>query len=362
MQFRLAEYGDNDSILALADRCPQEGMISFTVHRKPRFDTLLKQLDPDSWHFVACDGSRVVGLIGVIHFNMKLHGKPAKCAYMMDFRVDPEYRSTTVTYRMVKGAVDRILKSDADFVIGNFLKANAKPTVFASGRAGLPPGHHLGDNRVFNIVPWRKLHTNPKYRYRAAQPSDIPKITQLYDRHARSFRMAPFLDEKRLQSLTSSIHGLTLDQFIVACEGDAIKAVTAVWDDYHYRHYQVQRVNTQIKWANMLVSVLGLLRSMPKPIELDAPLRQRSLVLFAHDGDPDALASLIRYANNKLLGADCTLLSFYTRSNDPIIPHLSGLTGVSVMSEMYLYATDPSVYEKLGETSSTDWLDLALVI
>ncbi len=362
LQFRVAEAGDNDAILALADRCPQEGMISFTVHRKPRFDTLLKLIDPESWHFVACDGAEVVGLIGVIHFNVTLNGKPAKCAYMMDFRVDPRYRSTTVTYRMVKGAVDRILKSDADFVIGNFLKANDKPTVFASGRAGLPPGIHLGDNRVFNIIPWRKLRTDPKYVMRQATETDIPELARLYAKYAQSFRMAPVITEERIRSLSTSIHGLSIDRFMVASDGGLIRAVTAVWDEHPYRHVQVQRVNTQIKWASRLVRILGSVWPMPKPIRLNEPLRQRSLVMYAHDGDPKALATLFRHANNELRGGDCTLLSLYTRNNDPIIPYLSGLTGVSVMSDMYLYANDASIYASLGQREATDWLDMSLII
>jgi hypothetical protein len=362
MEYRVAEASDNEAILALAERCPQEGMISFTVHRKPRYDTLLKLLDPDSWHFVACDGAEVVGLIGVIHFNVTLNGRPAKCAYMMDFRVDPRYRSTTVTYRMVKGAVDRILKSDADVVVGNFLKANDRPTVFASGRAGLPPGHNLGDNRVFNIIPWRKLRIDPKYTIRSADESDIPRLAQLYTHYAESFRMAPIMDEHRIRSLSESIYGLSIDQFIVACEGNVIKAVSAMWNEHHYRHYQVQRVNSQIKWANRIVRSLSYLRTMPKAIELNEPLKQRALVMYAHDGDPNALASVFRHINNNLLGSECTLLSLYTRDNDPIIPHLTGLTGVSVMSEMYLYANDTSIYRTLDQEKATDWLDLCLIV
>jgi len=362
MEFRLAKPDDNEAILALAERCPQEGMISFTVHRKPRFDTLLKLLDPESWHFIACDGDKVVGLIGVVHFMVTLHGKPAKCAYMMDFRVDPSYRSTTVTFRMVKGAVDRILASDADFVIGNFLKANNKPTVFALGRAGLPPGHHLGNNRVFNIIPWRRLTLDPSYSLRHARESDIPELIELYRTYAANFRLSPMIDEAKLRLLSSSIDGLSWEQFTVAIKDGRIRAVTAVWDEHPYRHYQVQRFNKQIKWANRIVRTLGMMRSMPKPIETNKPLKQRSLVMFAHDDDPDALVTLIKNANNQLRGSDCTLLSLYTRDNDPIISQVSGLTGISIFSEMYLYANDSTLYETLQNQDVTDWLDIALVI
>jgi len=71
---------------------------------------------------------------------------------------------------------------------------------------------------------------------------------------------------------------------------------------------------------------------------------------------------LFRHTNNEQLGSDCTLLSLYTRDNDPIISHLSGLTGISVYSEMYLYANDTSIYDSLNEPGARDWLDLALIV
>jgi hypothetical protein len=141
-----------------------------------------------------------------------------------------------------------------------------------------------------------------------------------------------------------------------------IRAVTAVWDEHHYRHYQVQRVNSQIEWANRIVRLLGMVHPMPKPIDLNAPLRQSALVMYAHDGDRKALATLFRHANNEMSGGDCTLLSLYTRDNDPIIPYLSGMTGVSVMSEMYLYASDASLYASMGTNEATDWLDMGLIV
>jgi hypothetical protein len=362
MEFRLAVDSDNDAILELADRCPQEGMISFTVHRKPQFDTLLKQLDANSWHYLASDGKKVISLIGVIHFNALIHGSPKKCAYVMDFRVDPLYRSTTITYRLVKGAIDRILASDADFVIGNFLKANEKPAVFASGRAGLPPGHHLGDNRVFNIIPWRKLKIDSRYTIRQANLDDIPRLAELYKKYASFFRLSTTVDQHRIESITKTIQGLSIHHFYVACEGENIRAVTALWDEFPYRHYQVKQVNAQIRWVNRIVRTIGLFYPMPKPIEMNKPLKQQSLVLYAHDDDPRALANLFRYINNKQLGSDCTLLSLYTRDNDPIIPYLSGLNGISINSEMFFYAKDMTQYDTLLNMKSSDWLDLSIVI
>jgi hypothetical protein len=102
IRIRLAQEADNDQITALAERCYQEGMITFFVNRTPRFNTLHRLLDPNSWHYVVEDGDTIVGLVGVIHFEARVLGKIRKFAYMMDLRLDESYRKGLTAFRMVK--------------------------------------------------------------------------------------------------------------------------------------------------------------------------------------------------------------------------------------------------------------------
>ncbi|MCA1801487.1 MAG: GNAT family N-acetyltransferase [Rhodothermaceae bacterium] len=111
---RPAEDSDNEQIMQLSRRCYQDGIISLSVQRTPRFDTLHRLLDPDSWHYVACRGAEVIGLVGVVHFPAMLAGTPCTLSFMMDLRVDPRYRKGRTAFRLVQAAIEHVLASDAD--------------------------------------------------------------------------------------------------------------------------------------------------------------------------------------------------------------------------------------------------------
>ncbi len=362
IRIRLAEESDNDQIMALAKRCYQEGMITFFVNRSPRYNTHHRLLDPDSWHYVVEDGATIVGLVGVIHFEAMLLGKPKKFAYMMDLRLDEAYRKGLTAFRMVKKAMDHVLSSDTDFVIGNFLKANQNSLVFASGRAGIPEGLHLGDNRIFNLLPIRKLKTDPRFEISPLSMDDLPELEKVYLNYAQSFRMAPQITASTLRGYFERLDNLSPENFLVARENGRIRAITAMWDEQLYKSYQVLKLNPTIRIVNRALKLLSPLFKLPQPVRLNEPLKQLSLVLYAHDNCPEALQSLFRHINNIQRGSDYTLITLYACENDPVFDLMKSFTGVSVQSEMYLYSLDTSIYEEIKKDSRPDRLHIALKV
>jgi hypothetical protein len=362
IRIRLAQEADNDQITALAERCYQEGMITFFVNRTPRFNTLHRLLDPNSWHYVVEDGDTIVGLVGVIHFEARVLGKIRKFAYMMDLRLDESYRKGLTAFRMVKKAIDHVLASDTDFVIGNFLKANQNSLVFAGGRAGIPEALHLGDNRIFNLLPIRKLKAGGRFEIGPPAEEDLPGMERVYKSYADGFRIAPQITQELLRGYFEGLENLSLNNFLVARENGQIRAVTALWDEHLYKSYQVLKLTPTIRIVNGALKLLSPVMKLPKPVRLNEPLRQLSLVLYGHDNCPEALEALFRHVNNTCRGSEYTLITLYAQEKDPLFNIMKSFTGVSVQSEMYLYAQDTSVYEELRNDPRPDWLHLALTV
>ena len=211
IRIRLAEEADNEKILALASRCPQEGMITFYPDRKPRFNTLHRLLDPEAFHYVACDGDNIIGLIGVIHFEMRILDKVRKIGYIMDLKMEEAYRKGIASFRLVKTAVDHLQASDVEMVMVNFLKDNERPMVFTSGRGGLPPACYLGDNRIFNMLPLRFMRLNDRFTIEEPTEEDIPAMVSLLQSYAGTFRIGPVLTEETFRNYLS-LEGLSLDR------------------------------------------------------------------------------------------------------------------------------------------------------
>jgi predicted N-acetyltransferase YhbS len=362
IQIRLAEEADNEKIIQLSERCPQEGVVTIFINRTPRFNTLHKLMDPTAWHFVACKDDEIIGLVGVIHFKARVLDKPCKIGYMLDLRVDKAYRSGITAFKLVRTAVDYLQKSDADMVIANFLKDNKRPLVFTSGRGGLPPALFLGDNRVLNLLPLRKLRLSERFVIEKPSESDIPELVALYQKYAEGFKIAPVFDEAHFRNIINTVEGLSFDAFLVAKENGKIRAVTAAWDEHPYKSYQVLKLNLSIRVVTWVLRFLSLFMKTPYPIKLNEPLRQLSLVLYAHDNCPEALEQLFRQVNNQNIGANYTMITLYAQENDPVFKLVRKFTGVSVKSEMHMFAKDMSVFDRLRENPDPVMFDLVKVL
>lgn len=362
IRVRLAEEADNDMILALARRCPQEGMITFFPNRTPRYNSVHRLIDPEAWHMAACRDNDIIGLVGVVHFQANVMNQARKMAYMLDFKVDKEYRSGVTTFRLVKTAVDHLTQSDADMAIVNVLKDNKRPLVFTTGRGGLPASLYLGDNRIFNIIPLRFMKPDVRFQIGALREEDIPEVIKLYHKYASGFRISPVITEERFRNYFLSLDGFSADRFLVARENGKIKAVTALWDEHTYKAYQVLKLNFSIRMATGILKLLSPFMRVPRPIRLNEPLRQLSLVLFAHDDCPEALDTLFRHANNISLGSDYTMITLYAQEHDPIFLRMKKFTGVTVKSEMHLFAKDVSMFEELQKNPSPVWMDLSMTL
>ncbi len=362
IKVRLAGDADNENIVGLAERCPQEGMITFFVNRTPRFNTLHRLLDPGAWHFVACREERIIGLVGVTHFPARVLDGEYKLGYMLDLRVDEAYRSGITAFKLVKTAIDHIRDSDADMVIANFLKENRRPLVFTSGRSGLPEAYHLGTNRIFNIIPIRRMRLDKRFDIETPKAEDIPEIAELYRKYSSGFRIAPLISEERFKNYLHKIDGLSLSNFLVARENGKIMAVTAVWDEHTYKSYQVLKLNRGIRIVTGVLNFLSRFMKVPHPIRLNEPLRQLSLLLYAHDNCPAALDTLFRHVNNASLGSEYTLVMLYAQESDPLFRFMNKYIGISVRSEMYLFAKDTSVYDQLKNDHSAVMFDFSMTI
>ncbi|TSA34232.1 MAG: hypothetical protein D4R64_12445 [Porphyromonadaceae bacterium] len=334
---RWAEDGDNQSVLELSPRCVQIGMVTMYPDRSPVFNRIHRLVDPGSYHVVAINDTRVVGLLGTLHTDFYFQDKPIRTAYFMDFRVDPDFRMGMTAYRMVKPAIEFERESGTRMALATLLKNNEAPMVFTKGRGGFPASLYLGDNRIYNYVPIRQLKTDNRFVIRQAKESDIPELVALYNRFYSSYRLAPRMAEETFRHYTTQIDGLSLDRFYVACEGHGIKAVLAAWDAESIKRYMVTQSNFRVKVISGMVKLLALFGRMPEPIRINEPLKQLTLVLYAHDHSTGALAALFRHINNLHIGGEYSLIQVQIHQDDPANESFRGLTGISVYSEIHFF-------------------------
>jgi hypothetical protein len=351
IKVRKAEDGDNQSVLELSPRCAQYGMITMYPDRSPVFNKLHKLLDSGSYHMIALNSNKVVGTLGTIHTDLYFQDEPIKTAYFMDFKVDPDFRLGLTAYRMVKVSIDTEREAGIRMALATLLKNNDAPMVFTKGRGGFPISLYLGDNRIYNFVPFRTLKTNNRFVVRVATETDIPELIDLYNRYYSTYRLAPRLDEKTFRHYITQIDGLGINRFLVATEDGVIKAVIASWDAGSNKRYMVTQSNFRVKVISGLVKFLSLFGQMPEPIRINEPLKQLTLVLYAHDQSTEALGELFRHINNSNIGGEYSIIQLRVHEDDPINDRLRGLTGISVYSEIHLFTDTLQFAREIQQTN-----------
>jgi hypothetical protein len=255
----------------------------------------------------------------------------------MDFMVDPAFRKGLTAYRIVKPSIDHERSTGTRLGLATVLRNNEAPMVFTKGRGGFPASLYMGDNRIFSYIPVRKLKTDPRFTIETPTGADIPELISLYNRYYKTYRLAPRLSEETFRHYISRIDGLGLENFRIARADGKIKAVIALWDEAAFRKYWVVRSNFKIKILNTLSRLFSIFTQVPEPIQTNQPLKQLSLVMYAHDKSTEALGALLRYANNLHLGGKYSLLQIQLHQDDPANASLKGLTGVSIFSEIHIF-------------------------
>ncbi len=351
IKVRRAEDVDNQSVLELSPRCAQYGMISMFPDRSPVFNRLHQLLDPGSYHVIALNNEKVVGTLGTIHTDFYFSGELVRTAYFMDFKVDPEFRLGLTAYRMLKKTIDEEREAGTRAALATLLKNNDAPMAFTKGRGGFPASLYLGDNRIFNFVPIRKLRIDSRFMVRKAVESDIPELITLYNSYYSSYRLAPRLNEETFRYYIGQIDGLSIDRFFVAIEGGVIKSVVAAWDAGSIKRFMVTKSNFRVKLISGMVKFLAFFSRMPEPIRINEPLKQLTLVLYAHDECTDSLAVLFRHINNTHIGGEYSIIQLQIHEDDAANDSLKGLTGISVYSEIHLFTDTLRLAKEIQQTA-----------
>ena len=345
----LMSDADNEAILALSHRCPQDGVIGGYPDRSPEFRRIHQQLSKKSYHMVARKGDDLIGAFGAVYTNLQYEDKNYDSAYLLDPKVDPEYRRSTTAYRVVKETVNHLLEIGTELAIASFLKDNEYSLIFTKSRAGIPDAKYLGDIRIFSIIPILKKRISNKFSIDHPTEEDIPELINLYNKFYSKYKLAPRMTKDLFSLYVNEIDGMDLGQFWVARQDGKIKAVLCAWDEDHYKRWFVVRMSRLMKFFSFTLRTLGMIMKMPAPIREFKSFKHISLVLSAHDDCIDGMQDLFRSVNNFYRGKKYTILQSHYHIKDPVNEALKGLKGFNINVEVHVFTKDKEVAKKIAE-------------
>lgn len=340
---------DNDAILKLSHQCPQDGVIGGYPDRSPEFRKIHQQISKKSYHMVARKGGSLVGAFGAVYTNLQYKDKNYDSAYLLDLKVHPDHRRSTIAYRVVKETVQNLLEIKTDLAIATFLKNNEFSLIFSRSRGGIPDAKYLGDIRIFSIVPLLKKKVTKEFKIEHPDKNDIPELVELYNKFYSGYKLAPRMTEDLLKYYTGEIDGMDLNQFWVARKDGEIKAVLCAWDEDFYKRWVVVRMSRAMKVFSFILKVLGLIFKMPAPLKEKKPIKHISLVLSAHDNCVAGMKDLFRSINNFYRGKEYTILQTHFHVEDPVNDALKGMAGFNVHAEIHVFTEDPELAKQIAK-------------
>jgi len=339
---------DNEAILALSHRCPQDGMIGGYPDRSPEFRRIHQQISKKSYHKVARQGDALIGAFGAVYSNLQYKDVNFNAAYLLDLKVDPAFRRSTVAYRVVKETVANLGTLGTELAIASFLKDNEYSLIFTRSRAGIPDAKYLGDFRIFSIIPIFKKRVSKRFIIDHPTEKDIPDLVKLYNKSYSRYKLAPRMTEELLRYYTSEIDGMDLKQLWVARKDGKIRAVICTWNEDRYKRWFVNRMTLTMKFLSFLLKLFGLVMKMPAPIRVNKSFKHIALVLAAHDDCIDGMKDLIRSINNFYRGKEYTILQTHFHDEDPLNAALDGLIGFKVLVETHVFTKDKEVAKQIA--------------
>lgn len=341
---------DNDAILELSHRCIQHGKISVYPDRSPVFNRLHRQIDPQSFHMVARYGDKIIGCWGALFTPVQCGGQTYRALYILDFKVDPEFQKGLTAYRMARKSLDFIFKDKEVMGFATIIKGNQASHIFTRGRAGFPGSSSLGEIEINNIILLRKRKTDPRYIIDHPGEDDIPELMKLYSRFYLTYKLAPKMDEDLFRYYLNEIEGIDLENMWVARENGKIKAVLCSWDENVYKRYRVLTIPFGTKMLLLVIRFLSLFMKMPASIKAGQTLKQKTLVLLAHDQSIEALSTLIRHVNNIHLGGAYTVLQTRIHKDDKMMEAQKGLFSFKLDIEAHMMTSGSDLAEQIANT------------
>lgn len=267
-RIRLATEADFPLLNDLERACPMSGGTTMFLNRQGDYTRVLRFFTT-GYMWVAEEDKRLVGSISWSWHPVLINGKPEKLGWLTDVRIHPDYRKTTLIFRLLRQAYQQGCADGVDITLGTTLEGNDAVEVLASGRAGFPSFTPISSFHMLQLYPGLPVPVSlAGLTIRKAEEGDTAAICHLLNSFYRDHQFNIKYTPERLQRVLDLAKGMRLKDYTLAFRDGQPVAAVHTWDQdsfkqavvlaYHPYHAVITRVT---RLLNRFTSLPGL----PKP-------------------------------------------------------------------------------------------------
>ncbi len=343
---RDARPSDNSDLIALAASCAMQGDVTLRIDRAPDF-LALNKLEGNRWRVAVAErDGRIVGCVAFSERAAFVNGLRTRTGYIGDLKVHPDHRDTMIADALSLWAAEacRDLAPRSPALI-TVLAGNRAMERRLDGPRGVPRFNRVGTIRSHSIpVLWKRRRV-PRWGAKSIEISpagwsDLPRMTELWNRVARRRQLAPAMSAQSLAAWITDAPGLDISSYLLArsTNGELLGFV-GVWDQRSFKQLSVvgysRRMAAVRKVFNFFARLVG---ATPLP-RTGSPLGCATIVHICVPGDrTDVLRALLIDAHNELRNSDCSFMNVGLDVRDPLSRALRGLFAQPTDVNAYIMA------------------------
>jgi len=313
IQYRLATYDDNQQLIELTSASGMAGEIALRIDRKPDFFKLLN-MRGKSKVFVALDGDRIVGSVGVSQEDVYVDGQIYPIQYFGDFKIAESYRNKFIGFRLCKELEKHVLQIGADLAYLSYAKGNNKPVRFFSNRPNIPDFESLGVFNIHQFIGKKKKAFHPNFQIKAENVNN--DLLTFLNSHFRSYELGNVITTEKLEGST----------IFTVQENGKIIAALCLLDTMNVKQNVVTAVSWKIKYLLKILNSVNFIFGLSKMPELNKPVSMIYIKYLAvRNNEKPLVRLLIGHARNMAYEKSYSFVSVGVHEKDPLNNCFSGL-------------------------------------
>lgn len=327
---RLATQADNAACLELFSAVPMRGELVLSTQREPDFFALYSMQKVNAYTYVGDDErGGLVGMATALVRDGWLDGAPARVGYLGDLRI--RFDRGRHFGRFFGEFFDALCtETKCDTYITSILSSNRAAMNALTRRKGKrtqqPYYSKLQNIEAVSVQLTRTRTPSTNVKVRSATAADVPQLIEVL---ASSHRSRPFgyrYDEGELEHRLAHWPGFSLDDTLLAVDGDRILACCTVWDPSLVKRYRVHAYEGSMKWVKRGFNFAASVARWPKLPEPGGEFRYAYLTnLFVRDESPMVFRALLEHAYARLQPKGFHFFTFELHENDALSSALRGL-------------------------------------
>ena len=334
---QLATREDEAALRALVARSTVPGRIALAYEREPDYFSACETMGDEVQVLLARDegSGEVVGVACRAERSVYVNGRPTRCSYLGQLRVDERYRGRWLVSRGFKLIEELERERPTAIAIATIVEGSSEATgvLLERARPGFPRFREIG--RLSTLAIAARRRATPLRGLTRADEGRMAEVASFLASAGQTRQFFPVVDAVALSSgmLPS---GLAPADFLVLEQGGAIRGVLALWDQSAVKQTVVRGYQGALgaakPWLNLAARVTGA----PRLPEVGERVRFAFASFVAVERDDHTLfATLLDGALAETARRGLDLLVVGHADGDPLLPVSAARRHVAYRSRIF---------------------------